>query len=157
MVTLQQKIRHIWDNFNQGKTLLPPPFPYDLRHSGYRLPPKPDSLCETCWNGPFGAHAAWLFNVMDASDGAKSYFYFDTWADIESRAKSGCAGCSFLTFHQLESQGTVRADISITVGLSDDRDTKLPSGMHVLAVNPDVAEDRPRWICYAYALNDGET
>lgn len=174
MDTHRRKMGHMRSHVNEGKTAPsaradetpptpptpppPPPFPYDLRKAGYSFPPKPRALCERCWNGPFGVHAAWLFDVSDASQETKSYSYVDTWEAIRSRANMGCDGCRFLKKHNWESESIGPADISITVGLSDDRATKLPTGMHMLAVGIYVVDmDISRWSCYAYALDDGET
>ncbi|KAH9853348.1 heterokaryon incompatibility protein-domain-containing protein [Lenzites betulinus] len=170
MDTRRRKMGRMRKRLNEGKTAPsaradekpptapPPPFPYDLREAGYRLPPKPDSLCERCWDGPFGVHAAWLFDVSDASQETKSYSYVDTWEAIESRAEKGCVGCRFLQKHKQKSQGMGPADISITVGLRNDRATRLPTGMHMLAVDVHADERVDEYSLplqfYAYALDD---
>ncbi|KAH9853360.1 heterokaryon incompatibility protein-domain-containing protein [Lenzites betulinus] len=165
MDTLRRKMGRMWKHVNAGKTAPsaradekpptapPPPFPYDLREAGYRLPPKLDSLCERCWNGPFGVNAAWLFDVSDASQKTKSYSYVDTWEAIESRAEKGCVGCRFLATHHLDPRDTGTADISITVGLRDDRARWLPTGMHMLVVDLYVDGHIPSSHYYAYALD----
>ncbi|EIW52284.1 HET-domain-containing protein [Trametes versicolor FP-101664 SS1] len=66
----------------------------------HRLPPRPPSVCDTCWKGPFAAH----FGLPCASpqDGQ----WYRTWpeeisystskATLASRADAGCVWCQFL-------------------------------------------------------------
>ncbi|KAH9857300.1 heterokaryon incompatibility protein-domain-containing protein [Lenzites betulinus] len=118
----------------EDQTLLQLPFfPYgDCRLAGYTLPPKPDSLCASCWEGPLGAHATWLFDVADDSQPSwlpspsKSYSYCVSKADLMSSIDMGCAWC-ILVYSEVLSIAGYRGywepgpvNIDIEVGLSFD-------------------------------------
>lgn len=53
-----------------------------------KLPPKPPSLCEHCWKGPFAAQLG-LFRP-------EGYSYFVWRSQIKQGASSGCLWCSLL-------------------------------------------------------------
>lgn len=53
-----------------------------------KLPPKPPSLCEHCWKGPFAAQLG-LFHP-------EGYSYFVWRSQVKQGASSGCLWCNFL-------------------------------------------------------------
>ncbi|KAH9849447.1 heterokaryon incompatibility protein-domain-containing protein [Lenzites betulinus] len=79
-----------------------------LERTGYRapLPPRPASLCQSCWEGPFAQHLALLApplarNWTGVGEGwavetAGRYAYTTTWAKLAARARAGCAWCKLL-------------------------------------------------------------
>lgn len=141
-----------------GQTLTQLPFfPYsDCRLAGYALPPKPHSLCELCWEGPLGAHAAWLFDVTDEAQGKKTYSYWASRQDMRSRARRGCTWCRMLQGCRSSLWDGVpegkRVRIDIEVGLHLDEGGP-PTGMHMVSVS----SNSPHRSRFVYTLNDGET
>ncbi|KAH9846406.1 heterokaryon incompatibility protein-domain-containing protein [Lenzites betulinus] len=132
-----------------------PFFPYDCRLAGYTLPPKPDTLCASCWEGPFGAHAAWLCDVADEIQDAsspsalKSYSYRTSKGDLESRARMGCAWCSAVKL-QVLAIWQESVNIVIELGLAFDNGVP-PTGMHMMDLSSD---GNRRGYRYAYKLDD---
>lgn len=132
-----------------------PFFPYtDCRLAGYSLPPKPDSLCDLCWDGALGAHAAWLFDAADGDQERKKWSYWASQKKLQSNANKGCAWCrvvywefsSFLHIHERQP-----ACIDVEVGLHFG-DGAPPTGMHMMTIHYNGRHGRR----YAYTLNDGE-
>lgn len=146
-----------------------PFYPFgDCRLAGYTLPPKPDRLCESCWDGPFGAHAAWLFDVTDGGQhsstslpaASNSYSYWTTEQEIWSRNQLGCAWCRLLwQIPRFQDPGIIDVPfdkpipIDIEVGLCFDGGPP-PGGIHMIRVRLCGGQLNMR---YAYTLRDGET
>lgn len=66
------------------------------------LPPKPSTICQDCWEGPFAAYLG-LFGkpVRGIREKSRSKIvggisFTTTWDPLESRAASGCLWCGFL-------------------------------------------------------------
>lgn len=66
------------------------------------LPPRPSTICQVCWEGPFAAHLGlfakrastpWFTSSGRCTEG---YSYSSSWAELESRAGAGCTWCGFL-------------------------------------------------------------
>lgn len=54
----------------------------------FNLPPRPSSICENCWTGPFSAQLGL------SHDGGYSYLAWTS--ELEQRASAGCAWCKLL-------------------------------------------------------------
>ncbi|KAH9856595.1 heterokaryon incompatibility protein-domain-containing protein [Lenzites betulinus] len=133
-----------------------PFFPYDCRLAGYTLPPKPDTLCASCWEGPFGAHAAWLFDVPDGcqhssppESALKSYSYRISQGGLKSNADMDCVWCEEVKA-PFQAAKWEPVNVDIEMGLFFD-DGAPPSGMHMIRVTAYAGSKTER---YAYKLND---
>ena len=76
------------------------PFSSESRVDDVVLPPKPSSLCESCWDGPFamrlGIPCGPLQEGKLRRQWPRSYWYTTSAAELERRAVSGCMWCTFL-------------------------------------------------------------
>lgn len=91
------------------------------RIASRKLPPKPSSVCEDCWNGPFaaqlGLHAPFKWS------GEGGYSYSTSRERLKRSAAAGCAWCKCL-YQKLLQRGSVVKGIkglpssclSITIG-----------------------------------------
>ena len=86
--------------------------------------PRPPSLCEACWKGPFAAHLGLLSEPLDLSGDESvrgGYAYTTSWAALESRASapgqpdSGCQWCR-LVLDTREEEDTSTAPLRVVVG-----------------------------------------
>lgn len=67
------------------------------------LPPRPPTVCDACWEGPFAMHFG-LFLVSPRSGQwyrrwPKKISYVTTWAKLETRADAGCVWCRLVLDH----------------------------------------------------------
>ncbi|KAH9849259.1 heterokaryon incompatibility protein-domain-containing protein [Lenzites betulinus] len=73
-------------------------------------PPRPPSICQACWKGPFATQLGLFSPLITREDGdigtslrdldvLGGYSYSVRWAVLESRAKRGCQWCQFLSTH----------------------------------------------------------
>ncbi|KAI0829182.1 heterokaryon incompatibility protein-domain-containing protein [Trametes gibbosa] len=112
-------------------------------------PVKPESLCQSCWNGPFGAHATWLSDLDGGSQEKKSYSYRTSGKDIKMGADMGCAWCSHMYQERKwvwPSDSEEIFAVSLEAGLHFDYGGP-PEGMRMLTVRANEYVWR-----YAYAL-----
>lgn len=83
-----------------------------------KLPPKPLSICEDCWKGPFAAQLGLFHTPLKIIGNDKlqhgGYTYFVSRSKITQRASTGCAWCNFVLRH-VRSHPARR--LKITVGL----------------------------------------
>ncbi len=70
--------------------------------SRHALLPRPSTICQDCWEGPFAAYLG-LFSepVQETGNGDRSRFVggpslTTTWDPLESRVAAGCRWCEFL-------------------------------------------------------------
>ncbi|KAI0823931.1 heterokaryon incompatibility protein-domain-containing protein [Trametes gibbosa] len=70
--------------------------------NGQPLPPRPSSICQLCWDGPFAAHLG-LFQapvidpaLEESDEPTGGYSYWTSWAGLEERAAAGCSWCQLL-------------------------------------------------------------
>ncbi|OJT13608.1 hypothetical protein TRAPUB_9844 [Trametes pubescens] len=82
-------------------TLSQLPYPSEERVGNCTLPPRPSSICQVCWEGPF----AMQFGLTYTPPGEEqpldnhwpeSYSYWTSMPDLDSRALAGCVWCRFL-------------------------------------------------------------
>lgn len=97
-----------------------------------KLPPKPSSACQTCWEGPFAAHLG-LFDQKKPLGRAKErslegYAYSTSHAQLERGSSEGCVWCGFLLVFQSKHVDThvskplkTKGPLKITVGKAPDR------------------------------------
>lgn len=74
----------------------------DLSMASTLLPPRPPSICPSCWDGPFAARLGFLGKPLladrteDKSVEAGGYKYTITPEKLTLQAKFGCTWCMFL-------------------------------------------------------------
>lgn len=105
--------------------------------------PRPPSLCEACWEGPFAAHLGLLSEPLDISGDesvGRGYAYTTSWAALESRASapgrpdSGCQWCR-LVLDTREEEDTSTAPLRVVVGaLGEFRRACTPQGTQGLSI-----------------------
>lgn len=67
------------------------------------LPPRPRTVCDACWEGPFAMHFGLL--LVSPRNGKwyrrwpKKISYVTTWAKLETRADAGCVWCRLVLDH----------------------------------------------------------
>ncbi|KAL1946199.1 hypothetical protein VTO73DRAFT_15326 [Trametes versicolor] len=93
-----------------------------IRIASRKLPPKPSSVCEDCWNGPFAAQLG-LLHAPFKWAGEGGYSYSTSREQLKRSAAAGCAWCKCL-YQKLLQRGSVVKGIkglpssclSITIG-----------------------------------------
>lgn len=67
------------------------------------LPPRPPTVCDACWEGPFAIYFGLL--LVSPQSGQwyrhwpKKISYVTTWAKLETRADAGCVWCRLVLDH----------------------------------------------------------
>lgn len=93
------------------------------------LPPRPPTICQVCWEGPFAAHLGLFAPRTPLPDLHKNawctdgYSYSTSWAELQSRADAGCTWCRFLFEMRTGSDmpsGRAEGPLKVTVGESID-------------------------------------
>lgn len=115
------------------------------------LPPRPSSVCEACWEGPFAMHFG--LPLMSPRNG-KWYrrwpgknTYVTTWAKLKSRADAGCVWCRFLlrmfdSYTSRKERSTVTVTVRGTVARWRWAEGSDPSHMYQqLTVGSDRSEE----------------
>ncbi|EIW52255.1 HET-domain-containing protein [Trametes versicolor FP-101664 SS1] len=87
------------------------------------LPPKPPSVCETCWKGPLAAQLGLLTTPVTLNEEriVGGYSYSISGLELEHGSASGCALCTFLLAHGVPSRDARRQlvdQVKITLGSS---------------------------------------
>lgn len=85
------------------------------------LPPKPPSVCETCWKGPLAAQLGLLATpvMLDEERIIGGYSYSISGLELEHGSASGCALCTFLLGHGVPSRDARQQavdQVKITLG-----------------------------------------
>ncbi|KAH9849434.1 heterokaryon incompatibility protein-domain-containing protein [Lenzites betulinus] len=94
------------------------------------LPPRPPSVCQPCWEGPFAAHLG-LFSPPLHYRGRGGYSYTTSLAALEARAAEGCSWCSLLLSLRtsmldvdLEYSGRRTEQFKVAMGCADPQDNR---------------------------------
>ncbi|KAL1937517.1 hypothetical protein VTO73DRAFT_13103 [Trametes versicolor] len=87
------------------------------------LPPKPPSVCETCWKGPLAAQLGLLTTPITLNEEriVGGYSYSVSGLELEHGSATGCALCTFLLAHGVTSRDARRQpvdQVKITLGSS---------------------------------------
>lgn len=119
------------------------------------LPPRPSSVCEECWEGPFAIH----FGIPLVSPRSKKWYrrwpeeisYSTSLTKLESRADSGCAWCRFIyrlaqywhASHHHEAKG-------LTITLRGTSDQDLAQGQSLQKLIVEISPGRVRTDFFLY-------
>lgn len=82
-------------------TLSQLPFFSEERVDGRTLPPRPSTVCQTCWEGPFAIQFGLPCPVSNQKEQnlqalGSSYWSSTSFTDLKNRAIAGCVWCQFM-------------------------------------------------------------
>ncbi len=113
------------------------------------MPPKPITICDRCWKGPFAAHLG-LYSepigdrpLLDDDEPGPvpgGYSYFTSWAELESGTHAGCSWCRIISATRSDQGADMDPDSPLRIvigrlmlGLSG-TDDMTPKGTQYLTV-----------------------
>lgn len=102
------------------------------RHSAgvvRNLPPKPSSICDACWQGPFAAYLGLFHPPLQENEKGipvGGYSYFISKSQMKHGIDAGCAWCNYVlsrfsTFNFRRVRGWPTGCMKITLGVQPDR------------------------------------
>lgn len=104
------------------------------------MPPKPTSICEVCWEGPFAEHLGLFSEPIGDRPSLDEpvpggYSYFTSWAELESGAHAGCSWCQvMLATRAVKDDSPLRIVVGrLMLGLTG-TDNMTPKGTQYLTV-----------------------
>ncbi|KAI0350134.1 HET-domain-containing protein [Trametes cingulata] len=96
--------------------------PVERLNSLVEPPLRPPSICESCWEGPVTARYGLSSEPLtfesrggDSVPRSGGFTYSTSWAEIECRARAGCAFCRFV-FTTCENDDDPAASLSVVIG-----------------------------------------
>ncbi|OJT10402.1 hypothetical protein TRAPUB_13094 [Trametes pubescens] len=140
--------------FPEGSSLSELPFFCEDSVENSFLPPRPSTVCDACWEGPFAMHLG--LPLVSPRNGQlyrrwlKEISYSTSLAKLQSRADGGCAWCRLVLRHASAYNSSYNERVTITVKGSShtsDEDSDQSQSFQKLTVhvnNPAAAYIRAR-------------
>ncbi len=105
--------------FPEGSPLSELPFFCEDSVENSFLPPRPSTVCDACWEGPFAVHLG--LPLVSPRNGQlyrrwlKEISYSTSLAKLQSRADGGCAWCRLVLRHASAYNSSYNERVTITV------------------------------------------